>query len=76
MINEPVFNQWKDHRYTRWRFAVYALARAETTLSLPAIGKLVGGRHHTTVLSGARRADPALVEQLRAKVIELRGQTP
>lgn len=37
------------------RFEAMYRMRYETTMSLPAIGRKLGGRHHTTVLHGIRK---------------------
>jgi chromosomal replication initiator protein len=51
------------------------LTRDLTDLSLPQIGRLYGGRDHTTVLNSLRRVEASLDEdpQLAEKVRELRG---
>ena len=42
-------------RQVAWpRHEAMARMRAETGRSLPAIGRFLGGRHHTTVLAGVR----------------------
>jgi chromosomal replication initiator protein len=43
------------HRRLSWprQLAMY-LVRSDEGLSLPEIGRLFGGRHHTTVLAGCR----------------------
>jgi chromosomal replication initiator protein len=53
--------------------AIY-LTRELTDLSLPQIGRLYGGRDHTTVLNSLRRVEASLGEDeaLSAKVAELR----
>jgi chromosomal replication initiator protein len=53
--------------------AIY-LTRELTDLSLPQIGRLYGGRDHTTVLNSLRRIEASLGEDeaLTAKVTELR----
>lgn len=42
---------------TEPRFAVYWVARHTLPLSLPQIGRAMGGRDHTTIMHGLRRAD-------------------
>lgn len=37
--------------------AAWALSRQNLGLSFPAIGRVLGGRHHTTILSSVRRAE-------------------
>lgn len=53
--------------------AIY-LTRELTDLSLPQIGRLYGGRDHSTVLNSLRRVEASLAEDatLTAKVTELR----
>ncbi len=53
--------------------AIY-LTRELTDLSLPQIGRLYGGRDHTTVLNSLRRIEASLAEdaELTEKVTELR----
>ena len=53
--------------------AIY-LTREMTDLSLPQIGRLYGGRDHTTVLNSLRRIEASLGEDeaLNQKVAELR----
>jgi chromosomal replication initiator protein len=51
------------------------LTRDLTDLSLPQIGRLYGGRDHSTVLNSLRRVEASLDEdvELAEKVRELRG---
>lgn len=42
------------------RQAVYVLMRRRTRLSYPQIAKLLGNRHHTTVLYGCQRIEQRL----------------
>lgn len=44
------------------RHVYFYLARNLTTQSLPAIGRKVGGRDHTTVINGINRVERALTE--------------
>lgn len=44
------------------RFEVYWLAHRLTPLSLPQIGRALGGRDHTTVLNGVHRVENAMSE--------------
>lgn len=69
----------------RARQVAILLTREETGLSLPQIGRLYGGRDHSTVLNALRRielgigVDPALaerVEQLRDEIHSLGGEGP
>ena len=57
--------------------AIY-LTREMTDLSLPQIGRLYGGRDHSTVLNSLRRLEASLAEdeELAQRVGELRGSNP
>ncbi len=59
----------------RARQVAIFLTRELTDLSLPQIGRLYGGRDHTTVLNSLRRIEASLDEdaELAEKVRELRG---
>jgi chromosomal replication initiator protein len=59
----------------RARQVAIFLTRDLTDLSLPQIGRLYGGRDHTTVLNSLRRVEASLDEdvELAEKVRELRG---
>jgi len=59
----------------RARQVAIFLTRDMTDLSLPQIGRLYGGRDHTTVLNSLRRVEASLDEDpdLAEKVRELRG---
>ncbi|HET9676302.1 MAG TPA: chromosomal replication initiator protein DnaA [Solirubrobacterales bacterium] len=59
----------------RARQVAIFLTRDLTDLSLPQIGRLYGGRDHTTVLNALRRVEATLSEdaELADKVRELRG---
>jgi chromosomal replication initiator protein len=59
----------------RARQVAIFLTRDLTDLSLPQIGRLYGGRDHTTVLNSLRRIEAGLAEDpgLAEKVRELRG---
>ena len=59
----------------RARQVAIFLTRDLTDLSLPQIGRLYGGRDHTTVLNSLRRVEASLGEdgELAEKVQELRG---
>jgi chromosomal replication initiator protein len=59
----------------RARQVAIFLTRYLTDLSLPQIGRLYGGRDHTTVLNSLRRVEASLDEdaELAEKVRELRG---
>jgi chromosomal replication initiation ATPase DnaA len=45
----------RTRAYCQPRFEFYWRARRETSLSLPQIGRISGGRDHTTVLHGVRK---------------------
>ena len=51
---------YRGQMSARARFAVFYLARMRTLKSLPDIGRIVGGRDHTTVIHGLRRAEHLL----------------
>jgi chromosomal replication initiator protein len=55
--------------------AIY-LTRELTDLSLPQIGRLYGGRDHSTILNSVRRLEAAMAEdgELARRVEELRGE--
>jgi chromosomal replication initiator protein len=59
----------------RARQVAIFLTRDLTELSLPQIGRLYGGRDHTTVLNSLRRVEASLDEdvELAEKIRELRG---
>ena len=59
----------------RARQVAIFLTRDLTDLSLPQIGRLYGGRDHTTVLNSLRRVEASLNEdaELAEKIRELRG---
>jgi chromosomal replication initiator protein len=59
----------------RARQVAIFLTRELTELSLPQIGRLYGGRDHTTVLNSLRRVEAAIAEDadLARRVAELRG---
>jgi chromosomal replication initiator protein len=59
----------------RARQVAIFLTREMTDLSLPQIGRLYGGRDHSTVLNSLRRVEAGISEdaQLAARVEELRG---
>jgi chromosomal replication initiation ATPase DnaA len=54
------------------RRVAYQLLHDEARLSWPGVGKIMN-HHHTTALTQARTADPAAVDQLRARLY-LNGQ--
>lgn len=57
----------------RPRHVAYYLARTLTTLSLPEIGRRMGGKDHTSVLHGVAKMEKQIAgdEQLAAEVAEL-----
>jgi chromosomal replication initiator protein len=59
----------------RARQVAMLLTRELTDLSLPQIGRLYGGRDHSTVLNSLRRAEAGVAgdPELAARVAELRG---
>ncbi|HXV06251.1 MAG TPA: chromosomal replication initiator protein DnaA [Solirubrobacterales bacterium] len=65
----------RSARPLRARQVAMLLTRELTDLSLPEIGRLYGGRDHSTVLNSLRRAEAGLAAdpELSAKVAEIRG---
>lgn len=55
------------------RQIVYGLAREMTKLSLPQIGRRMGGRHHTTVLEGLCRRYPAHCAEYGEAIVRIRA---
>jgi hypothetical protein len=55
MTVEDLKSAKRTRAYCQPRFEFYWRARRETSLSLPQIGRLAGGRDHTTVLHGVRK---------------------
>jgi hypothetical protein len=50
----------RTYNVMRPRHAAYALARRLTVSSLPAIGRAMGGRDHTTIMSGCKKIAPLM----------------
>lgn len=61
-IDEMISSSRKPH-VTDWRKAAYAAARQATGASYPKIGRAFN-RDHTTVIYGARTADPIRVRAI------------
>lgn len=59
----------KDAPTARVRQAVYWAAREATGRSLPVIGRAMGGRDHTTILSGIRRAEKRRMEDPHFRIL-------
>lgn len=55
-----IISQRRTHNVMRPRQAVYALSCELTVLSLPQIGRAIGGRDHTTVLHGKNKMRGAM----------------
>ena len=53
---EDIASPSRIPKYTKPRFLVCRMLREEMGWSLPRIGRLLGGRDHTTILSAVRRA--------------------
>ena len=47
----------RSRHIARARWRVWWIARRATSLSLPVIGRLSGGRDHTTIMHGVRQMD-------------------
>lgn len=52
-----LLSQRRDEKVCKTRFVLYWLATRFTDRSYPAIGKAFGGRDHTTIMHGMRRAE-------------------
>lgn len=65
----------KSQDVTHPRFAFYWVAREMTGQSLPAIGRFLGGRDHTTVLNGIRRCEQLMVRnpEFKIAVVQVRN---
>lgn len=79
VTREEFMSVRRTSRFALARHIAWYLASKLTTLSLPKIGVICGGRDHTTVLYGIRRikrlmeSDPVLAVQLAELEQELRG---
>ncbi len=51
---------WDDVEATRARMAAYSIARLRHKISLVKIGKLIGGRDHSTIIHGIKRCNDLL----------------
>ena len=60
----------------RARHAAFALSREVTGRSLAEIGKFYGGRDHSTVLYGIKRATDEVLEPARAELARILGSPP
>jgi hypothetical protein len=56
ILKTEICSRSRTWRHSRARNVYFYLCRERTGRSFSAIGRLVGGRDHSTVLSGARRA--------------------
>ena len=54
----------RSTEFTQPRFEVCWLAKQLTNMSLPAIGRGLGGRDHTTVMNGINRVERALENEV------------
>jgi hypothetical protein len=76
---EDMLSPRRELRYVTPRHIIMYLARKLTPASLPEIGRLLGGRDHTTILHGTRKigalraTDRKLKAALREMEIELVG---
>lgn len=59
---EDMRSQRRDRRLAYARFAAYQLMRDRRKMSLPQIGRMMGGRHHTTVMYGIAKLKKLLEE--------------
>lgn len=71
-----LFGQRRTRHLALARKALWALARETTALSLPQLGRLTGGRDHTTVLHGLQTfaADCARYPVFAGRVARLRAR--
>lgn len=65
----------RHRRLVRARHVAMYLAREHTTRSLPEIGRIMGGRDHTTIMHGAHKIAEQVVanEELQADVAAIRA---
>lgn len=76
---DAMLSQYRRPQIARARQVAMYLCRELTTRSLPEIGRLFGGRHHTTalhaiqVVPGFMAADPAFGALVDALRVELGG---
>lgn len=70
LTRREITGECRQTEHVRARFAIMWAARRATGLSTVTIGRRLGGRDHTTVISGLRTAD-----KLRATHSEFRGLT-
>lgn len=57
LTSAQVLGRDRGHHVAATRHLVCLVAREATALTLPAIGRLLGGRDHTSVRSGLKRAE-------------------
>jgi hypothetical protein len=57
-----LFSNRRTHAIVLLRHELFWTLREQTTLSLPQIGRAMGGRDHTTVLHGIRRHERRMKE--------------
>lgn len=55
-----IVSRKQEPKYTLPRYVVIGLMLRLTNMSLPGIGRRIGGRDHTTVLNGKRRIEALL----------------
>ena len=60
---EDILSDRRSQRLVRPRHEAMYFAKALTPASLPAIGRRMGGRDHTTVLSGIRRVEDRIASE-------------
>jgi hypothetical protein len=56
-----VLSERRDNEVVKARHIFFWLARRFTLRSLPYIGRMIGGRDHTTVLHGTRKVEAAII---------------
>ena len=76
------YSRRKSNEYCHARFAAMWLAVTKTYCSFPQIGRAIGGRDHTTVMHGVKRAealydtDEQFGDRLQSAWIILHGGYP
>lgn len=59
-----LIGQRRDRLSAKARHEAFYRMRHETTMSLPAIGRRMGGRDHTTVMNGIKRHEMRMNEEI------------
>jgi hypothetical protein len=67
LFQTDIVSQRRDHRVSTPRLVVYYLAKKLTTRSLPMIGKAIGFRDQSTVMSGCRKIERLIANEAPIK---------